>query len=488
MKWFKFFGLIAISCLTVVTIVYLINQTQVDSNQSRQIYSRPFSQETDLALSTPYTETCLDPTAEYRPTWECYDISVSLPAGDEVVIGHNEGDQHRVLTFSDNGQTKFRFTPTKSGLWIFSTGGKLEIQAERPTYAKGFVAAGANQKWLRTATGEAFVPQFVMYDQADLDQGVEEFVEGHGFTGLHIQNLRDFTKNPSYFEAAVLKTYRQGGVTHFWIWGDESRQQTPDTYGVDVEQLYKDIAARLAPIPGWTYSYGFDLFEWTNAEELETFRSRMSTYTTYTHLFGARGHTQSYEAISPNLDYVAWEWRRPVYQDYRNHLEQANGRPVSSEDRFRIRTPSRYPDKDYNPQMTRKGLWYSMMSGGVANIWGYRPLDKEFSQPYPNKSQIKTYSLFTDRFYGKELVPDNTLIESGYCLKNGTVRAICYAEDTAKVNFNLTTLQTPLSIRAIDTQQPYEEIVLSLSNSDSVWVLPYVSDWAFALGENTKNP
>jgi hypothetical protein len=481
MKRPKLLGLIAIAGITFISVIFIAYLARTGLNQFSNAGESRLQGDFQTVLSTPFTETCLDPTSEYRPTWECYEVSASVPAYTEVVIRHSEGDEHRVLTFADRGQSKFRFTPTKPGQWSFSTGGEVEIQAERPTYAKGFVAAGDNQKWIRTATDEAFVPQFVMYDKPTLDEGLEEFIEGHGFTGFHIQNLRDFMENPSYFEAAVLKTYRRGGVTHFWIWGDKGREQSPDTYGINVDKLYKEMAARLGPLPGWTYSYGFDLFEWASAEELEDFRDLMNGYTTYTHLFGGRGHKRRYKEISSNLDYAAWEWHRPSYEDYRDHLKQANGRPAFSEDRFRIRTPSRYPEKDYDPELTRQGLWYSMLSGGVANIWGNKPEGASFSEPYPNKTQLKTYSTFASKFYTKELQPNNDLIESGYCLSDGQTQAVCYAEDTAEVNLQLANFAQPVSIIAVDAKQAYQEITLTQENSDSAWTLPYASDWALAL-------
>lgn len=472
MKWMKRLGLIAIALCTAFAIVFL--------NLKDQIYPSP---DVSAALETQFTESCRLPNAEQRPVWECYEMTVSdpgVPAYQSVTIRHADGEEHRVLTFQENSQTKFRFTPTKPGRWIFSTGGELTVNADRPSYAKGFVAA-ADQKWIRTATGKAFVPQFVMYDKPDLDQGLDEFVEGHGFTGFHITNLRDFMANPSYFEAVVLKTYRRGGTTHFWIWGDARRNQTPKSYGIDAEKLYQEIAARLGPIPGWTFSYGFDLFEWASAEDLEDLHQKLQSYTSYPHLFGARGHTQAYKEISPNLDYASWEWHRPTYSDYREHLAQANNRPAFSEDRFRIRTPTRYPEKDYDPELTRQGLWHSMIAGGVANIWGYQPRDGAFSEPYPNKALIKTYRTFTDKTYTVGMQPDNSLIESGYCLRDGQTTAVCYAEAASEINLNLASLQAPLEIFAVDTKAAYQEIGFPSSDPNLTWKAPRRSDWAISI-------
>lgn len=438
-----------------------------------------------LELSNPlgesFSERCLSPELAQRPVWECYEILTTTPVHTEVVIQHESGLRHRVLTFEENGQTKFRFTPTQLGRWTFSTGGFLDINRARPDYAKGFVEAQGTT-WIRTATTEPFIPQFVIYNKADLDAGLDEFVNVHGFTGFHIANLRDFLENPDYFEAVVLKTYRRGGSTHFWIWGDRSRQITPDTYGVDVDRLYTEIAARLGPIPGWTLGYGFDLWEWATADEVETFQRTLQELTSYHHMVGGRGYKNQYREISSNLDYVSWEWHRPTYDDYRDHIEQANGRPVFSEDRFRIRTPSRYPEKDYDIEMTLRGLWDSAIAGGVANIWGYQPKGAEFSEPYLNKTAIRTYRDFIDKTFTSDMQPDPNIIDKGHCLRDNQKIAICYAEAVDRVSIDLSQIEFPAQIVAVDTRSVYEEIEIPYPNNKNLdWLAPYRSDWAFQI-------
>lgn len=437
-------------------------------------------------LNTEFSERCLSPQVSPRPVWECYEIVTTGPAYKSVVIQHESREQHQVLTFEDQGQTKFRFTPTQEGVWTFSTGGNIEINASRDDYAKGFVRPSGS-KWVRAATGRAFVPQFVMYDKTDLDGGLDEFVDEHGFTGFHITNLRDFMSNPSYFEAVVLKTYRRGGVTHFWVWGDEDRRQTPETYGINVNRLYSEIAARLAPLPGWIVGYGFDLFEWATADEIEEFQQTLQQASSYHHMVGGRGHKNEYREISSNLDYASWEWHRPTYDDYRDHIEKTNNRPAFSEDRFRIREPSRYPDKDYNADLTLRGLWNSAIAGGVANIWGHQPEGAEFSEPYPNKDGIKTYSLFIEKTFTAGMQPDTELMSGGHCLRDGQLIAICYAEAIADVSLNVSTIAEPIQIVAIDTRSAYHEIEIPASGNAVYWSAPYLSDWAFSIVSESAN-
>jgi hypothetical protein len=409
--------------------------------------------------------------------WECYEIKLDEPLSGPITIRHPNGETHQTITFEDDGQTKFRFTPSQTGTWEFSTGGTIDISSARPDYAKGFVVAdGIN--WIRSATGEAFVPQYLMYDRSDLDYGLQEFVVGHGFTGFHITNLRDFMRNISYFESIVLKTYRLGGVTHFWIWGDESRHQTPSTYGVDADVLYREIAARLGPLPGWTIGFGFDLFEWASSEEVEHFQKILHRSISYRHLLGARGHKNKYRQISNKLDYASWEWHKPNLTDYIDHIKFANGRPAFSEDRFRVRQPSRYPDKDYDFESTRTGLWHSALSGGVANIWGYKPKGKAYSEPYPNKEAIRTYRRTIDLYFVPRMAIDDQMIDDGTCL-SATDHLLCYVEDANSINFKAGERAENFTILAIDTKRAYREI--PIVDRGQTIELARISDWAIVL-------
>lgn len=482
MKYWRPLGLLlsAVFAIAVIAQLHSVLTPQSPPNRQGSI----------AGLTQQYEERCLLPDQASRPIWECYEIPIDTPPHQTVTLQHESGERYQVLSFQDGNQTKFRFTPTQKGRWDFHTrnpniNGSLTINTERPSYAKGFVVA-QGQNWSRSATGEIFVPQFIMYDKPDLDAGLDEFIDGHGFSGFHIINLRDLLKNPSYFEAVILKTYRRGGVTHFWVWGDESRRLTPSTYGINTKQLYTEIAARLGPIPGWTVGYGFDLFEWANAREIEQFRTHLRKNCSYYHLVGGRGHKNEYREISSKLDYASWEWHHPSYQDYRDHLAHANQRPAFSEDRFRIWDSNH--SRDYDLDQTRRGLWHSTLAGGVANIWGHRPDGQDFSAPYPNEMALKTYSQFVSSKFTAPMEPDNTLIKTGYCLKSENKSAICYAEQPDAVELNIAAFSMPIKIVAIDTQKAYQEIDLPSSTPKFRWQPPYTSDWIFHItSQSTTN-
>jgi len=481
MKYWKIISLFLIGLIAFLAISYAGTGLFLRSDRPQSDTS------TAAALASTYSESCLTPDQASHPVWECYEISVEQPNNETIIVQHSSGEQYRVLTFRSGDQTKFRFTPTQTGTWTFSSGGEIDINTNRPSYAKGFVAAKGS-KWIRSATGEAFVPQFVMYNKPDLEAGLTEFVEGHGFTGFHIKNLRDFLDNPEYFEAAVLKTYRRGGTTHFWIWGDEARNTTPSTYSVNVDELYTAMAARLSPIPGWTLGFGFDLFEWTTAEQLDSFRATLQQKCDYAHLVGGRGHKNEYKEISTQLDYASWEWHHPSYKDYREHFEQANAqrsvpRPVFSEDRFRIQTPD--TPQHYTAEETLQGLWHSAMAGGIANIWGNRPEGQEFSEPYPNKAAIHTYSQFISTYFNADMQPDNSLISEGYCLRDTDKAAICYSQMPERVRFDLSKITTPIqAVTVVDANAKNTQLnQIAITEPTLEWQPPYPSNWAFWIGD-----
>lgn len=405
----------------------------------------------DLLLATPshqrvltatYHSTCLDASAGIKPVWECYQLPVAN-ARQQFEIVHASGRRHRVSGFNIDHKNYIRFTPDLPGRWCYhplaenfdapeSEEPCITIDDQHPDYARGFVAAN-HQKWIRTADGKAFIPQYLMYDKPDLAAGLDLFITDHGFSGFNIVNLRDFLRNPGYFEAVVLETYRRGGVTHFWIWGDASRKLTPEFYPGNVDELYQAICARLGPLPGWTANYGFDLYEWATEEEILALQESWQSCTSYRHLLGARGYKNTYKSISDQLDFASWEWHRPNLEDYRQHLVHAGDKPAFSEDRFRIRDSVRHANKDYTEPMTLRGLWHALFSGGVANIWGKQDDDGEFSAAYELKTGMRFYRQVVDQYYRMETTP--VAFEGlDICLRNSD-SILCLLEESNAVSW-----------------------------------------------------
>ena len=422
---------------------------------------------------------------------------------------------------------QFRFSGTQTGEWTFTTtsdaralnghSGRVIITENPDPDILGFVTSQGN-KWGRMGSKYAFVPQYIMVggpqyyyeDLSRLDEDIRVFMEGHGFNGVHVLvfcrwfdinqercgNINTNAPNPDLrtFEALdeiITRVHAADGVVHIWVWGDQQRTQTPIRWGLngDVDRrLQRYIAARLGPLPGWTMGYGFDLGEWVDEEPLDTWHANMHEYLGWHHYLGARASKNELDQISEEMDYSGYEQHRPDYEMYVTTIETRPDKPSFSEDRFRVRQGG-YDYKDYDEEMTRRGLWHATMAGGVAGIWGHmdgRPEANnglESSAPYPNADEILTYfTFFEDRFlYDLERCNDLT---SAVCLRTpDNLNFIFYAEDVAEIQLDLTGMPNGLPMFAVDTRQPYAEIPVDLTAGDQTWSAPHSSDWAIAIGE-----
>jgi len=432
------------------------------------------------------------------------------------------------MFYAGEDEWKFRFTGTRLGTWTFVTHsqaqpldghrGTVTIEASAEPDPRGFVSHRGN-RWMWSGNQRAFVPQLVMYrslegfanDPATIDQDLSLWFEEHGFNGLHIGvacRWFDFDKDrhdqfadddpnpdPRTFEALELlitKTHAAGGFVHIWMWGDEDRRMTPLRWGINGKvdrRLQRYLAARLGPLPGWTMGYGFDLWEWVEEDQLVEWHRYLHQQLGWPHLVGGRVHQHGRplaEIISGRLDYVGFETHRPDYATYAEALRRHPDRPVFMEDRFRVRNPSPYPEKDYDQDLTRRGLWHSAMAGGVANIWGY--LDPQIgphdmSQPYPNRQQILTNARFFARYFAGDMVEANQLSPDGVCLASGDwTRVLIYQEDAGQIQLELPAMPEGWQAVAVDTRQPYREIPLGRMEAGSKrWQAPHHSDWALVL-------
>jgi uncharacterized protein DUF5060 len=454
-----------------------------------------------------------------------YDLTANVvfthPSGKTITTG---------MFYAGNDTWKFRFTGVKTGKWSFTTksddpdlDGKTGIVTIKPNpdnKTHGFITNFGN-KWGWTGVDKAFVPQLAMYENPPdfyqkpqkIDQDIQTFLVEHGFNGFHTMVFsrwfdinqdrtsgikeKDPNPDPRTFKALELlitKTHAAGGMVHLWAWGDESRKMTPITWGkngkVD-QRLQRYIAARLGPIPGWSMGYGFDLFEWVVEKDLKDWRSYMHQHLGWFHFLGGRsggprrGTDHSKQQIYQGLDYSAYEHHRPTYEVYVAAIEALPGKPSFSEDRFRIRRPSKYPKKDYDEELTRKGLWHSAMAGGVANIWGNLiNAPSVASVEYKNKHWIKTYSRFFENRFLKEMIRDNA-ISNGLVLRQPDYsHFIFFKENTKSIHLDLSRAKKPLPVIAVDAKKKYTEIDLGLLKPENQdWQAPYKSDWAIAVGD-----
>jgi len=432
------------------------------------------------------------------------------------------------LFYNGGDKWTLRFTGTEVGPWDFITkskdpeldGLKGSVMIKPNPGVAGFMTSYGN-KWGRLGVNEAFVPQLVMFTSPDeyyqnpelIDQYIKIFFEEHGFNGFHtsvlcrwfdLQETRypqikssDPNPDPRTFEALELlirKVHAAGGVVHLWAWGDEQRKMTPIKWGINgqVDQrLQRYICARLGPLPGWSMGYGFDLQEWVKSDQLKQWHAYMHQHLGWFHFLGARAPemTQIYDG----LDYSSYQQHRPTYDTYVRGIEQLHpGKPTFFEDRFRVRV-NVYPKKDYDLEMTRRGLWDSTMAGGAANIWGniivpqdhsLRSKVKDTSHPYPNKEQLLTYAKFWKNRFKKEMVRDNK-ITNGACLRLGQSFYVFYKENTSSLTMDLSNMEGTQQAIAVDAKKAYQEIPLGdFPPSVHAFKAPYESDWAVAVGNS----
>jgi hypothetical protein len=483
--------------------------------------------------------------------WETLEWSLDNPGISEnpfdleawVLFEHEQtGETRRTGMFYDGGaQWRFRFTPTRSGAWRFSTRseaaaldgwrGAIIVRGLSSDGAsgergmrRGFLTTVDGNKWA-WQTGEAgevaaFVPQLVMarsltayHEQPDkIHRDVQTWMVDHGFTGMHLGSVacRWFdlasmrhdqvpSANPNpdlrtfqILEQLIRTAHAAGGMIHIWKWGDEDRRLTPLRWGINGEadcRLQRYIAARLGPMPGWSLGYGFDLWEWVTADQLESWHEYLHQHAGWKPIIGGRAHqhgTPLARLMTDKLDYLGYETHKPDYAVYVESLSARPDKPAFQEDRFRVRIGSPWPDKDYDLVQTRRGLWHSTLAGGVANIWGnlVPDSDEEGSLPYPNKDQIKTWSRFFEHRFLAGMTRHNELTDGVALIQPERPLVVVYREDADRIRINLTGLPTALKAVAVDTTKAYAEIDLGeLTPREHIWQAPYASDWAVAIGE-----
>jgi hypothetical protein len=411
--------------------------------------------------------------------------------------------------------------------------GLLGCDSSNPlTSDRGEIGVYKN-KFIWTGTGQAFVPNYIMIDaltrnirpdeamafselnfpfqtgnysdlrfitEENLDQFIQEFMHGHGFNGVHVpvygqwfhigENLvtvDDTVTDPETFEKLAMiinKVYDAGGSTYLWVWGDHDRRWTPKStkggiMGEQEKRVMDMIAEKLGPLNGWMMGYGFDLWEWVSGEELKKWHDYMWAKPGWNKLLGARADKNKLNQIYEGLDFSDYEWHKPWYDELVAMVDARPNKPSLSGDRYRIRNnpPSRWPEKDYNEEETRRGLWHHIMAGGVGAIWG----NMDGTGVYSNKDQLKCFSVFwNDRNrFKKDMEPDNSRTD-GYCLREGDKYYVFYKEDTDKLMYGFD--GRTKKVVAVDTKKPYQEIDLGrMKPGDHVFNAPHVSDWAIAV-------
>ncbi len=518
-----------------------------------------------------------------NPTWQGNPFDLRATA---TFVHTASGEKRTTGMFYAGFDTwKFRFTGTRNGEWTIRTQsngnsgtsrdpeldgltGRVIVQDNPNSNAHGFMKKFGS-KWGWQGTDTAFVPQYVMgkdldafYDnkrrrvnEAKIDREIIEFIDGHGFSGFHLQvqgrwfDLYGKTRGKrdpdprtyDVLEAVIRAVHAKGGACHLWMWGKDGgrAEDSPrNILGASMNDADKRnlhyLAARLGPIPGWSIGYGYDTENlWASPDELEAWKDFLETQFGWDHFVGARvGFDEngaygrySRDRAKPPLDkkfnapigdrftawlgggYIGYTSYRPLYDRYVAVIDHHPDKPSFEEDRFRIRRAKQWRHKDYDAELTRRGLWHSAMAGGVANIWGYLLPDNDEggSQSYARgavnlKHLIKTYATFfrdKNRFL-KDFIRDNSLSDPrtgtteipepadiSVCLRNpANTHFVFYKENTDSVGMNLAKMQKSNSAVAVDTKSHYKEVDMGMLLPGKYnWKAPYKSDWVIAIGE-----
>lgn len=459
-----------------------------------------------------------------------YDVQANA-----VFVHDNSGERRTTpMFYAGANQWKFRFTGTRTGRWSLTTvsndpelngaSGSVNVIGNSPY--KGFVQATGGQ-WTRSATGEAFVPQYVMYaaphyfrtNTALINADIDRYLKGFGFTGFHIpvycrwfdineqrcSDVGDANPDPATFdalEAIIQRVYQSGETVHLWAWGDSGRQQNLTQLsggegginGPADLRLQRYIAARLGPLPGWTMGYGYDLFEWVGGGELTFWRNNMNNLMGWSHLLGARGSTNSFAQPSEAMDFASYETHRPTYSAYRLSVSQRPNKPAFSEDRFRFRGNGQRA-KDYTLDEMRLGMWHSAIAGGVANIWGnstaadgvtYDEGINEALRPsnsFSNADALRTYRFFVDRYYELGMINCDQEADAPCQRRANNSARNLFKENANNIQVDLSGHTGARSVTAVDTRRAWAPVSLGNVDAGNVQIsLPYVSDWAVSIG------
>ncbi len=375
---------------------------------------------------------------------------------------------------------------------------------------RGYVTHQGN-KFVWSGSREAFVPNWCIFnydhtldqvDNAYIDNFVRQMMNEHGFNGAHVAVFGEWfhigdpqvhsgDSNPDQrtfdkLKAIIKAVYAAGGSTHLWQWGDDARHQTSKSLsggimGSTEKKLLDKIYRELNELPGWTIGYGFDIWEWCNASQLQQWHDYLEAKPDWKHMMVARSAKNQVSQLYNGLDYSSYEMHKPSYNTLVAMLNHLPDKPSSSDDRYRIRDEGR--SKDVSAEEMRRLLWSHTMAGGVGGIHGDLKDNDGESGPYPNWEEVKTFFTFwnKNKRFRQEMVRDNALTDQ-WALRDSTTHYVFYQENTNRVRYTFG--GDSKRVVAVNTQAAYQEIDLGVKRAGSyTWNAPISSDWAIAVGD-----
>lgn len=458
----------------------------------------------------------------------------------------NPFDVHATATFehSDSGKSHvtelfyvgddawaFRFTGTRTGEWTFATTspeenldgwrGNVTVEPQPDPNVRGFLTP--HQGKFAIEVDEDGALEGVLYniymnhalrerveeysaDEDELLSDIDEMlaeVEEHGFDGAFLivgNNWFQYgalghdehsSENPDFdtfriIETIITEAHKRGLHLHIWAWGDDERRWTPiGVGGINEEadrRLQRYIAARLGPLPGWTMSYGFDLYEWVSEEQVAEWADYLHERFGWPKLLTARERhdhdTRIFEFDEgERLDIYSVDDRPEAdFYDIAVKRLEDRGLPVLFERRFLYNR-----DNVWDTETTRRALWQFTMAGGASAIWGVMWGGGE---PYPHPEQLRLHGDFwRDRFL-LDFEPANHLTDGYALMVPDNTHYVFYSEDADEVRLDLTGMPEAQPVVALDTSGG-EAGLIELGMLDPavhVWEAPYQADWVVAVG------
>lgn len=300
----------------------------------------------------------------------------------------------------------------------------------------------------------------------------------------------------SIIETMIVTAHENGGRVHFWMWGDDEPQRRWSPVGRDGgingradKRLQRYIAARLGPLAGWSMEYGFDLHEWVSDAQVEEWASYLHSKMGWPHLLAAR----NWELNSPGNNFNAFagndESKGPLVTS--NDHGPDDYAEIAAAMRKYTSRPNAYTERHlYNRwtglqkmtmERSRRMLWWLAMSGGMGGWYGF----DNNSDQYPNPEQLRTHYAFwhTKARFSVDLQVDNAISDGLALRSRNNDKYVFYKEDAQSVQLDLSAMSGDLNAVAVDVKKAYSEIDLgSFSPEAHVWVAPYKSDWAIAVG------
>lgn len=452
---------------------------------------------------------------------------------------HVPTNQTRVteLFYVGDNRWSFRFTGDKLGKWRWKTlsqhsalnghSGKIELIPQENPDIKGFLSHDGNQYVRQNHLGEVEGALFYVYmnsveyptsnnkpasepalgrfhDESYIDAYLDDAWR-HGFDTVFVlvgepelwMNSTKLDAEPNLpifdiLDNIIKRAHGRGMRVHLWKWKDAQRGSTPNQFaggvnGVVDQRLQRYIAARLGPLPGWSMSYGFDLHEWTNSDQLNAWVNYLHQHMGWDHLLASRGFRlesavnviNSYDGYGRKVELTTTYAGPKDYREIREDMDSDLSRPHLYEERHSYRRPGHKLDMDG----TRRLLWWSAMAGGMGGFVGFFGEDRGAygGYPYPAPEQLKVFGEFWRQHWQSDYKVCNQF-SNGYGLC-GAKRFVFYRTAAKKIKMELPEFEGELRFRALNTVTGEWLDVGMKKSTFREFVAPRRSDWLLVAGD-----